>query len=374
MRYPRPAYRDSGVKTEIKKSALGGAQLEVPIFDTPITPLENFKRVAARDNPLWVTNSTTDIQTLMAQEVVYKDDRGTQIHTDFRDSRNAIEDYDFTDWFNTTWTWVASAGGAMLKPGSILVEDILDWERVIKWPVLSEWDFASRAADFMRNEYKPGKVMHYDIGRGGTERFISLVGGYTEGMLAMAEEPEAVLDLLNRYADFEIELFDTINALYPLDMVTYHDDWGTERDTFFSERMMEEIVFAPTKRIIDHIKSKGVAFELHSCGNIARFLPYMADLGADFLQIQRRAVNIPEMKKNFGDKIGFNSGIEGLPFGASVSSEEAARLIKNTVDIYGKGGGFYTSIFSGNTEQLWMMLAELYAYSREYYDIEQGRA
>ena len=374
MKYPRPAYRDSSIKTEIKKSALGGAPSEVPIFDTPITPLENFKRVAARENPLWVTNSTTDFQTMMAQDVVYKKDGGIHIHTDFQDTRNTVQDYEFTDWFNTNWTWVASAGGAMLKPGSILVDDILDWERVIKWPVLSEWDFASRAADFMRDEYVPGKVMHYDIGRGCTERFISLLGGYTEGLLSMAEEPEAVRDLLSRYVEFEIELFDTINSLYPLNMVTYHDDWGTERDTFFSERMMEEIVFEPTKAIIDHIKSKGVAFELHSCGNIARFLPYMVELGADFLQIQRRAVDMPEMKKKFGDKIGFNAGIEGMPFGTSVSSEEAARLIRNTVDIYGKGGGFYTSVFSGSPESLWEMIAEFYAYSREYYDIEQSRA
>jgi uroporphyrinogen-III decarboxylase len=131
-------------------------------------------------------------------------------------------------------------------------------------------------------------------------------------MLALAVEPDAVRALLDRFADFEIELFDLLYALYPFNMVTYHDDWGTERDTFFSEKMMEEIVFAPTKRIIDNIRSKGVFFELHSCGNIKSVLPYMVELKADFLQIQRRAVNIPELKQMYGDKIGFNSGIEGL--------------------------------------------------------------
>lgn len=368
MKYPRPAYKDASIKTEKISTAFGAATAEVPVFDTPISPVENFKRAAARNDPLWAPNSTTDFQTLMAQDVVYLDDRGVQIHTNFRDKRNSTEDYIFIDWFGASWTWVKSANGAMLTPGTQVVDDITKWEKIIKWPTLSEWDFKARADDFMKNEYDPKKVMHYNIGRGCTERFISLMGGYTEGMLALAEEPEAVTSWMERYVDFEIGLFDTINSLYPLDMLTYHDDWGTERDTFFSGSMMEEIVFAPSKRFIDHVKSKGVVFELHSCGNITRFLPYMTQLGADFIQVQRRAVNIPEMKKQFGDKIGFCAGIEGLEMGRQASNDELTMLIRNTVEIYGKGGGFYTSLFAREPEQLWFMLAELYAYSREYYD------
>lgn len=373
MKYPRPAYRDSLIRTEHRSAAFGAATIEVPVFDTPITPVENFMRAAARDNPLWAPNSTSDFQTLMAQDIVYKDDRGVQIHTDFRDKRNSVEDYIFIDWFGASWTWVKSANGAMLTPGTKLVEDITKWENVIKWPVLSEWDFQARAADFMKDEYDPSKVMHYNIGRGCTERFISLVGGYTEGMLALAEEPEAVISWMDRYVDFEIELFNTINSLYPINMLTYHDDWGTERDTFFSERMMENIVFAPTKRFIDHVRSKGIVFELHSCGNITRFLPYMVDLQADFIQVQRRAVDIPAMKAKYGGKIGFCAGIEGLQMGEAPGNDELIRLIRNTVDIYGKGGGFYTSLFAREPEQLWIMLAELYTYSREFYDIERSK-
>jgi hypothetical protein len=59
------------------------------------------------------------------------------------------------------------------------------------------------------------------------------MGGYTDAMLAMAVEPEAVKAYFDRYADFMIELTDILCALYPADMITYHDDWGTERDTFF---------------------------------------------------------------------------------------------------------------------------------------------
>jgi hypothetical protein len=38
-------------------------------------------------------------------------------------------------------------------------------------------------------------------------------------------------------------------------------------------------------------------------------------MDVDFLQIQRRAVDIPAMKEKYGDKIGFDTGIEGTEMG-----------------------------------------------------------
>ncbi len=370
MKYPRPSYLEQGLPIEKTTQLYVGGEISVPLFDTPISPAENFRRAARRNNPLWVPNTLSDMQSLMTQEISPKLVRGMQIGPDFR--KLATEDYIFLDWFNTSWTWVSSAGGAMLTPGTQLLDDITKWESVVKFPELSEWDFEAQAEDFMKNRYNPRKALHINIGQGCTERLISILGGYTEGMLALAMEPEAVTDFLSRFADHIIELFDRLLTLYPIDMVTYHDDWGTERDTFFSAQMMEDIVFAPTKRIVDHIRSRGVIFELHSCGNIERFLPYMVELNIDYLQIQRRAVNIPKMKELYGDKIGFNTGVEGLFPGDYVPLDKLLAMIRKTVDLYGKGGGFYTILFDRAPERIWAAISELYAYSREFYDLERG--
>jgi hypothetical protein len=369
MTYPRPAYRDPDIKSTHIIVPYSNVELDVPVFDHPIPVIENFRRNAARDNPRWSPNSFSDVQSLGAQDVVTGKVRGMQIHTDFR--YHATGDYTFKDWFNTDWTWVQSAGGAMLTPGTQLLSDISRWKDDLEFPNLDEWDFDETAARFTKNEYDPEKALLIDIGRGCTERLVSLLGGYTEGMLAMATQQDDIRAFLDRYSDFVIELFDRIHALYPIDMVTYHDDWGTERDTFFSEKMMEELVFEPTKRIIDHIRAKGVAFELHSCGNITRFLPYMVNMGADFLQIQRRAVNIPDAKAKYGDRIGFNTGIEGLPPDRTPESAELIEMVRNTVELYGAGGGFYASVHTQAPKTRWEILAELFAYSREYYERER---
>ena len=71
-------------------------------------------------------------------------------------------------------------------------------------------------------------------------------------------------------------MVDHLLKIYPADMMTIHDDWGTELDIFYSPQMMEELVFEPTNRIVQHIKSKGCAFMLHS-RECFRFIPYMIE-------------------------------------------------------------------------------------------------
>jgi len=183
-----------------------------------------------------------------------------------------------------------------------------------------------------------------------------------------------VKEFFDQYVEFLIACFDTLNALYPLDMVTLHDDWGTQRDTFFSEKMMEELVFEPTKRFVDHVKSKGVIFEMHSCGAVMRFVPYMIDMGVDLMQLQRNAVDLPEIKRKYGDKIGFSASVEGLAFGVKHSDEDIIKAIQASVDLYCPGGGSYFGLFMPDPQQAWLAMTELYAYSREFYDKEQGRA
>lgn len=364
MKYPRPSYLQAGIQTVKTTLLFSDLEVDIPKFEYPITPAENFRRVVTRDHPMWAPNSLTDFHNLMYQDIGL----GRQISADFH--RKATEDYDFIDWFGVPLRWCVSAGGATNTPNTHLLEDITEWESVVKFPVLSDWDWQTRADDFMKNVYDPTKVVQVDLHNGLIQRLIAVLGGYTKGMFALSLEPEAVRDFFERLADHMIEMVDLFCSLYPVNLMTIHDDWGTEKDTFFSPKMMEELVFEPTKRIVDHVKSKGVSFMLHSCGNITRFIPYMIDMGVDLLQIQRRAVDIPAMKVKYGDKIGFNTGIEGFVPGADYTKDEIVQMVRQTVDLYGLSGGFYSNVYGNDRETIWDIICELYTYSREFYDNE----
>jgi hypothetical protein len=367
MMYPRPAYQDPSVPTEKAQILFTTFEVDIPKLETPVTPLENFRRVAERKNPIWAPNSMSDFHNLMLQDIAV----GPQIGADF--SRRATEDYGFTDWYGVPMTWVVSAGGATNTPGTHLLEDINDWEKVVKFPNLKDWDWTTKRDAFMKNVYKPGRVLQIDLGWGCIQRLIGVLGGYTEGMYALALDGGAVRAFFDRFAEHMIELADLMFRLYPVNLITLHDDWGTEKDTFFSPKTMEELLFEPTKRIVDFVKSKGAYYMQHTCGNVTRFIPYMIDMGTDFLQIQRRAVDIPAMKAKYGDRIGFNTGIEGVEPGVTYTKEQMAEKIRGTVDTYAKCGGFFANVYGGGPEELWNTITELYACSREYYDREQGR-
>ncbi|MCL2409858.1 MAG: hypothetical protein FWC96_09685 [Oscillospiraceae bacterium] len=366
MKYPRPKYQDPSVKTQAVKTAYGADTSVAPLFDTPVSPRENFRRCIGRQDPIWYPNATTDKITMNTNDVISWQVRGMQIHSDF--NLQAKEDYAFKDWFNTDWTWVVSAGGAMLTPGTQLLDDITQWEKKVVFPDLTEWGFKEKAEEFMKTQNDPTKAVSYDMGRGVTERLVSVMGGYTDSMEALLVEPEAVLDFFNAYADFMIQVFDTMNGLYPLDMITIHDDWGTERDTFFSEKVMEELVFEPTKCLIDHIKKHDVFIEWHTCGNVTRFFPYMTQLGVDIAQIQGRAVDMVKMRELYGDKIGFCTMPHGLDMMKQNSKEDYLEAVRKTIDIYGPGGGSYLMMFTPDPELLWDVCSENYCYSRELYD------
>ena len=139
-------------------------------------------------------------------------------------------------------------------------------------------------------------------------------------------------------------------------------------DPVFSEKMMEEIVFPPTKRIFDHIRSRGVCLELHSCGHIERFIPYMLDLKVDLLQIQARCNDIAAYKRKWGDRVGFDVSVFPAP---GATKEELVEDIRRAVDDYGAGGGFYSSVFAEDPELVWTGASELFYYSREKYDAER---
>ena len=81
-------------------------------------------------------------------------------------------------------------------------------------------------------------------------------------------------------------------ARYPLTMVTYHTT-GATKDTFFSPKMLEEMILAPTKHS-STTSSRRRHLQLHSCGNIKRFIPYMIDTGVDFMQVQGASSIFPQ--------------------------------------------------------------------------------
>jgi hypothetical protein len=352
MKYKRIPYMAAGARYEYVGTTI--APINVPVLDYPISPRENFQRVLRHEKPMWVPMSLTDFNHTMGGELTGLSD----LRFDFTGR------CDWTDLFGCVWEWIPDAGGSMLKPHQKpVLEDITEWEKKIVWPDLSESRIRACCEKYKSSPlYHKDKMNYYDFGQGCTERLVAVLGGYTEAMLALAEEPEACRDFMAQLSRFHNEMFDKINKYFPTDLLMYHDDWGTERDAFFSERMMDEIVYGPSEIFFKHVKGAGVPITFHTCGCVKRFVPHAISLGADFLQLQVRANDMPAYKEKYGDKIGFD--VYMIP----VTSEYIVEEARKSIDDLGKNGGLFCTIFGGDEKILWDGMQEMYCYSREYYE------
>ena len=357
MHCERPAY-GSDVPTIRALSAFGRSGDPLPAFDHPISVKENFYRAARRDHPCWVPFPAADMQELHMVHLAAHGPAGFQLGPDL--GATAAR-YTYLDPFGNHWTWDRNAGGACMTPGTRVCDDILKWEEQIRFPDYHEWDLAESAAAFMKEKHDPERALHIDIYHGPFQALADLLGGFSEALEAMFVEPEASRAFFDRFADWMIWWIDTLSALYPVDLFTVHDDWGTERDAFFSPDMMEELLFEPTKRIIDHVHSLGKLYQFHCCGKVDKFLPAFCALAPDYLQLQRRVNDTPRYKSLYGDRLGFNTALEGDPGADIVGS------IRHTLELYALGGGFLPLVRAASPEQLWNTYAELYCASRELY-------
>lgn len=141
----------------------------------------------------------------------------------------------WSDLYGCEWEWIPSAGGSMLKPNiKPILDDINEWEEKIVWPDLSEERIKASCEDYMSKPYyHPEKMNYYDLGQGCTERLVAVLGGYAQAMIALAEDPDACREFMCQLSRFHCEMLDKTAKYFPTDLIMYHDDWGTERDTFF---------------------------------------------------------------------------------------------------------------------------------------------
>jgi len=351
-------------KTVKAKFPFGNADVDLPDFERPISIKENFYRSLRREDPCWVPFPLSDMQELHMTHLADKGPEGYYLGPDLSWNRSR---FTYLDPFGNSWTFDRNAGGACMTYGTRVCDDILKWEEQIKFPDLHEWNLEETAENYMKTKYDPNRVLHIDIYHGPFQALSDLLGSFSDALEAMYVEPEASRAFFDRFTDWMIWLIDKLSSLYPVDMFTVHDDWGTERDAFFSPAMMEELLYEPTKKMIDHVHGMGKLYQFHCCGKVDKFMYAFCELGPELMQLQRRVNDTPQYKKLYGDRLGFNTGFEGYAPGKPYTTEEIAQFVRNSVDAYADGGGFLPSAWGLTPAGAWDMAAELYCYSREKY-------
>lgn len=271
----KPKFDEKELKVIRTEPSFFGAP--VPVYDTPIS-LREAAVAAYRDkNPMWVqtgVEQNTFCPAVIPDHVA----RGFC----FEAVPTPREKFGGKDMFGVEWVYVDVAGGSMVKPGKPLMEDANDWKELIKFPNIDEWDWEGSAAmnkEFLAN----GKANSLMLLNGcWFERLISFMDfeGAAEALVDEDQE-DALKELFHELTSLYIRLIDKCCEHYDLDGINLHDDWGSQMAPFFSEDAARTFFLPEMKRLVDHVHSKNMFIELHSCGHLVKRCNIFVEAGFD---------------------------------------------------------------------------------------------
>ena len=163
------------------------------------------------------------------------------------------------DPWGVHYTVESSAGvvASIPEPGNFILEDVTKWEEVIKVPEhFKDWDWERASkAELAQIPYDPEQSIF--VAKGWDDFFQQFIGmmGFTEGLCALYDEPEAVHALLDFMCDTVIDI--TKNVLYYYKPEAYYllDDSAAK------------------------LRDAGIPVLYHNCGRCEDLLPPMVRLG-----------------------------------------------------------------------------------------------
>ena len=116
----------------------------------------------------------------------------------------------------------------------------------------------------------------------------------------------------------------------------------------FSPEIWSELIKPATKKIVDHTKSLGIVFEMHSCGMIKDIVPeFVEDVRPDVIQLM--PINdIPALKKITGDKVVYDvfidiQWIDALDSAGQLTEEKLRTKMREDFYALAEGGCYYPS-------------------------------
>ncbi len=263
------------------------------------------------------------------------------------------------DGFGVRWVNPASGGGTPIPaPGEFILdsETIVDWKKIVKFPDVNDydWEGISKAdlAKIDRNEM----AVDWGSGNGPYERLASLLG-FEEALIAMYEEPEACLDLMNAIVDYKIQTVEKVAKYYKPEYWTNYDDVATERGLFMSPDTYRSLIKPPTKRYYDAVKSFGIKPIQHTCGYAQNIIEDFIDIGAVAWTPVQPTNDITTLIETYGDHFTIIGGFDSNGPAATVDAtqETIDQENKRAIDTYGGHGSYiffgFRLINSTNAEE-----------------------
>jgi hypothetical protein len=345
-----------------------------------LTPKENYMRIGYGKMPEWVPSWNMGmpmpggVSTMVMPSILGPAGPGPA------PAEGQATPREWVDQWGVPYIANEETGFAGLpKPGAFILKDITEWEKVIKAPkypdefFTADWE-AMAKKDLANIDRSQTAV----LAMGGFMPFQQVVAfmGFTEGLCALVEEPDAVKDLLNYITDYYIPINERIVEYYKPDIVYLLDDTASRDHPFFSLEIYRDIFKPIYKRLTKTAVERGIPLQFHNCGCCEDFVPDMVEFGVHFWDPAQTKNDLLGIKEKYGKQLGICGGFDFVPpVDREITEEEVRRSVRDTIDKYAPGGGYVFMggiMGSADTPELNMTRAawiadEVYKYGSDFY-------
>ncbi|MBO5122919.1 MAG: methyltransferase, partial [Oscillospiraceae bacterium] len=123
-----------------------------------------------------------------------------------------------------------------------------------------------------------------------------------------------------------------------------HDDWGNQKNMFFSPEMWRKFFKEPERRMVKRCQELGMHYMHHSCGYIEPIIPDLVEIGVESWHGGAPVNDLKKIKAEYGDKLIFAGGVDPQVTDTGHATEEEIRAeVRRVIDTLGKGGGLMIS-------------------------------
>jgi len=288
-------------------------------FKYPVTPREGILAAYAR-KPIWFVTGT---ESQMFSPKVNPDNIARAFAFD-GGPFTVTEDHAINaDMFGIEWEYIAQVSGSMVRPGKPFIEDANEIAEKVVWPDIETWDWEQAKKD-NANFAQPGKAVTAWFLNGWYERLISFMD-FEGAVMALFDDDQkdAVHAFFDKLSDLYIKIFDKYLEVFPfIDIFCIHDDWGSQKESFFSPALAAEMIVPYMKKVTDHLHSKGKYCDLHSCGQAYKQVPNFIAAGWDSWSGQPMN-DTQKIYEDYGD--GMLIGVIPDAFDPATTSDEEQR-------------------------------------------------
>ena len=318
-----------------------------------ITERENFLRMVDRQEPAFVPHQPSLLQMILPTAL---GDRPDGFGTGY-------------DWFGVHWTEDPSMPMMpMATPGvPPVLEDIEDWEEVVKWPDLDAIDWEACAAKDVP-EKDPTKILCAMMVSGPFERLHDLMG-FEGALCALITNPEECEAFFSKLCDFKIEQIKRLKKYYDVDMVHFQDDWGTQIDLMFQPEVWHKLLKPHVQRVVDAAHAEGVLFDMHCCGKIDRIIDDVVAMGIDVIDPAQPVNDLEGWIERLKDKVIFMGALDAQNVIDLVhtTDEQIVAEVRGKIDMFANAGAYFIPFAVSLTPNVMKALDESFLYGRTWY-------